>query len=59
MGSNPFQGKGQICSTSWVLGAVAEQVLFSEFLGYGVKFMFFFLAIKLARGTRFSLAPCS
>ena len=31
--------------------------LFSEFLGYGVKSVFFPLAIRLAQGTQYSLAP--
>ena len=31
--------------------------LFSEFLGYGVKFIFFSLAIRLVRGAQYPLAP--
>ena len=34
-----------------------SKFLFSEFLGYGIKSTFFPLAIKLAWGTRYPLAP--
>ncbi|KAK9991547.1 hypothetical protein SO802_026532 [Lithocarpus litseifolius] len=34
-----------------------SKFLFSEFSGYGIKSTFFPLAIKLARGTRYPLAP--
>lgn len=34
-----------------------SKFLFSEFLGYGIKSTFFPLAIKLAQGTRYPLAP--
>ena len=34
-----------------------SKFLFSEFLGYGVNSSFFPLAIKLARGTQYPLAP--
>ena len=36
-----------------------SKFLFSEFPSYGVKFVFFYLAIRLDRGTRFPLALCS
>ena len=34
-----------------------SKFLFSEFPGYGVKSTFFSLAIKLARGAQYPLAP--
>ena len=34
-----------------------SKFLFSEFLGYGVKSVFFPLAFKLARGAQYPLAP--
>lgn len=51
------QEKDKVVKQVGFLALWLSKFLFSEFLGYGINSTFFPLAIKLARGTRYPLAP--
>ena len=57
MGDDPFREKNKEVRWAGFLAFWLSKFLFSEFPGYGVKSSFFLLAIKLARGTQYPLAP--
>lgn len=52
-----FQENDKIVKQTRFLALWLSKFLLSEFSGYGIKSTFFPLAIKLARGTRYPLAP--
>ena len=51
------QEKNKAIKQAGFLALWLSKFLFSEFPRYGIKSTFFPLAIKLARGTRYPLAP--
>ena len=54
---NLSQEKDKVVRQAGFLALWLSKFLFSEFLGYGVKYVFFHLAIRLAQGAQYPLAP--
>lgn len=57
MGSNPFSKKDKMVRRAGFLTLWLSKFLFGKFPRYGIKSTFFPLAIRLAEGAQYPLAP--